>query len=491
MMNSIIKKYYFYNRETGVMLPNMLFMKLLNRVRFRFYRMLAIILLCLIPIHSLTGQIPENDTTSIIDKIIRTPDTLIRNPLPSRQAGRLSEWPSKPPDSLILRSSRFGRELNNLLLKLYSDREERKKMPVVNANLTPYDGKFIRNIEIQRVNMFAASALDTAYSPNTWLEQAATSMHIGTRKKIIARGLLVHPGEHLDVFLAAENERLIRDMPYIMDARFLARQVPGEPDSVDLVLLTKDLFPLGFGLEIGRANAGNAGIWYDNTFGYGHQLMTTLFWDGKYFPLFGYRVMYGIPNITGSYFSSELEYINRWNTMTSRIRVVRDFKTIGFKYAGAGEFESSELKRDIIMPDSTIPLVNWRFTSYDFWLGRMIAVGNVNPKGVRSGLFISGRFYNKEIHEGPETSEHFFYNFQNKTQLLFSAGYARQGFQKDNMIYTFDRTEDVPFGYLFELGHGVGTVRSQTLRGNKWLLWKILQESRLSVWQDGVWYLCS
>ncbi len=38
--------------------------------------------------------------------------------------------------------------------------------------------------------------------------------------------------------------------------------------------------------------------------------------------------------------------------------------------------------------------------------------------------------------------------------VLFSAGFTYRGFRKDNMIFTFDRVEDVPFGYMFEITSG-------------------------------------
>jgi hypothetical protein len=419
-------------------------------------RRLTFFALLIQSVFALYGQIQE-DTTSIIDKILVKPDSLVQNPLPSKPARKWSQWPPKSSDSLILlnKNGRFSRELNSLLLRLYNNPDVSRKVPVTNSNLIPYDGKYIRNIEIRKVNIFAESALDTGYIPSSWLQRAATSVHSGTRRKIIARNLLMQPGDPLDVFLAAENERLIRDMPYIMDARFLVRPVPGVTDSVDLILLTKDVWPVGFNAEFTRADAGNAGIWYNNIFGFGHQFLTSVSWDGKHNPFLGYRLLYEMPNISGSFVSSEFEYIHRWNTNTSRIMIARDFKTIGLKYAGAAEVIDADLIRDIVMPDSTLPDVNSKYTSYDFWIGRMFSLKKSHPAGISSGLFLTGRSFSKHIKEGPETAEELFYAFQDKTQVFISTGYTHQGFRKDNLIYTFDRTEDVPFGYMFELTSGV------------------------------------
>jgi len=396
-------------------------------------------------------QKPDADSSNILDKILNKVDSLVQNP-----AGKWSQLPPLISDtSKKVSNNMFNREWNNFLQKLYTDRSKKKKVPEPHSNLIAFNGKTIRSLEIKKVNVFAKNTLDTGYTTSTWLQRAATSIHTGTRYKIIRRNLLLVPGDKFDVFLASENERLIRDMPYIQDARFLVRPVPGEADLVDLILITKDLFPLGFNMEISSPNSGNAGLWYYNILGFGHQFLTSTYWDGDHSPLFGYRLVYGIPSINGSYVSSEIEHTDIWNTQTNRIRIARDFKTVGFKYAGAVEIDNSALTRDLILPDSTISDFSWKYTNYDFWIGRIISLKKNDPVGIRSGLFLSGRLFYNHNHYGPPTSEHHYYAFQDKTQLLFSGSYSHQGFRKDNLIYSFDRIEDVPFGYLINFTTGV------------------------------------
>jgi hypothetical protein len=415
---------------------------------------LIVFFLCIMP---LPAQNPVNEPNSIIDKLTNKTDTLVQNPMLSKPAGKWSQFPVMSSDTLKTNhnSSLFYREWNNLLQKIYAIQPASKNMRITNSNLVAFDGMIIRKIEIKKVNVFAKNAMDTSYVPSNWLQKAGTTIHTGTRDKIIMRNLLLEPGERLDVFLAAENERLIRDMPYIMDARFLAKPIPGEPDSVDLVLLTRDLWPVGLNIELSSANSGNVGLGYYNILGYGHQFLTSVYWDGNHNPVFGYRLLYGIPNIKGSFVSTELEYIDRWNTNTGRFKVSRDFKTVGFKYAGAVEIENSSLIRDVNLPDSSLDDQQWKYTNYELWLGRIFPLKKGTPTGISSGLFISGRIFFNHNYLGPKTSENLFYAFQDKTQLLFSGGYSHRGFRKDNMIYTFDRIEDVPFGYLVNFTSGV------------------------------------
>ena len=380
-------------------------------------------------------------------------DTLLHE----NQESRWSILQEKPIDSLILRrkSNRFSKELHNLIFKKEPSRLENRMTPVINSNLFAYDGKIIRNIEIRSVDIFAGTVFDTAYSAISWLERTGNQLHRDTRHMIIRKNLLLDPGEPLDVFRASENEKIMRDLPYIMDARFLVRNIPGSPDSVDLVLLAQDLWPVGFSAELSDANAGNMGLWNMNMLGFGHRFTTTAFWDGGHKPLFGYQVSYGIYNLWSKFISSELEYINRWDITSYNANITRDFRSTRFKYAGAVRLENTSAIRNITLPDTVLPEVPVEYTNYDFWAGRMIQLKNPGTSYTRSGIYVTSRFFYNNYSQGPVTGEKYLYPFQDKSILLVSGGFSRQGSWRDNLIYTFGRTEDVPFGLHYGLTAGI------------------------------------
>jgi len=159
-------------------------------------------------------------------------------------------------------------------------------------------------------------------------------LHKDTRRQILIRHLLLREGEPLDVFLAAENERILRELPYINDARFLFKPVPESPDSIDLVLVTQDLFPVGFDADISSSNSGSVGLWNQNVFGYGLQSALTLYWDGDHKPWMGYGLSVGTSTLARSFADAKLEYINRWNLNSVSMDVSRNFKSTRFIYAG-------------------------------------------------------------------------------------------------------------------------------------------------------------
>jgi hypothetical protein len=268
------------------------------------------------------------------------------------------------------------------------------------------------------------------------------------------RHLLLGEGEPLDVFLAAENERILRELPYMNDARFLVRPVPGSPDSIDLILVTQDLFPVGFDADISSSNSGSIGLWNQNVLGYGLQSALTLFWDGDHKPWMGYGLSIGTSTLARSFADAKLEYINRWNLNSVSLDVSRNFKSTRFIYAGGVMLEYATALKNIELLDTVLLDVNLKYTNADFWAGRMIRFRNHSSR-VSRGLYFTGRvnFYEKIV--GPETSENYLHQYQDRSFYLASIGLSERGYKTDNMIYTFGRTEDVPLGYKVELSAGL------------------------------------
>lgn len=333
---------------------------------------------------------------------------------------------------------------------LYSEKE----LGIIYSNLAIYDNAIIRNIRIRRIDLFAPSIMDTSYIPASWIERTGNSLHTNTRNKIIERNILLNPGEKIDALLLMENERIIRDLPYIMDARFLIKTIPGESDSVDVELLVKDVWPVAFGGEISDFDAGKISIWNHNMLGFGHQFATSVYWNADHAPAIGYDFSYGISNIYGSFISSYFEHINLWDKKSYLINIDRHFKTSELKYAESVSFKNVRSQNDIELIDTTLFQVDMHYTYGDLWIGRMFPIPVKTGKTMRSNIFLTGRASFTAFHNGPETNGTYLYDYQDKKQLLFSLAYSHQGFQRDHQIYTFERTEDIPFGYLLEIISG-------------------------------------
>jgi hypothetical protein len=412
-----------------------------------------VILLC--GFQYIKAQTNQVDTIDIIEKVVEKKDTMVRYKASIPTSPRWSLILEKPIDSVLIQnnSAHFKKGLYNLLFKNGSENQSNQRYPTTNTTLAAMDGKIIRQILFDKVDIFVPSVSDTSFIPSSWFEKTVNNTHIDTRRNILKRYLLLKPGDPLDVFLVAENERILRELSFIMDARFIAVPIEGSSDSVDILLLTQDKLPIGLAAKMVKSTIASLEISHHNMLGFGHQLVATSYWDAKNVPHFGYRLSYGAANLAGTFTSGKIDYIHKWNQESYIIDFSRDFRSTSFRNAGGFIFENTDMRKNIELLDTTLSDVNLKYTNTDLWAGRLLQLKN-NSRQMRSGLFVTGRLNQYENHDGPVTSGDYLYPFQDKTLLLFSTGFTRQGFKKDNLIYTFGRTEDVPFGYLFDITSG-------------------------------------
>ena len=133
--------------------------------------------------------------------------------------------------------------LGKLARNLMSDKPASPSTPVRKDLLfSRYRGKYIRNIVIRRLD-FGTPITDTARKFETGLTRLANDLHRKTREAVVRKNLFFKKGEQLIPYLIADNERYLRDLPYLHDADI--RVVYVNQDSVDIIVLTKDVLSLG------------------------------------------------------------------------------------------------------------------------------------------------------------------------------------------------------------------------------------------------------
>ena len=381
------------------------------------------------------AQVNDADTTGILEKLVNRKDTMVLFGAPIDLSGR--PVLERPIDSVLMYgkySSRFRKELYNLLIRQGTRDTVKKWTPLNNSGMAAMDGKIIRHIDFAKVDIFAPTVTDTAYVPHDWLEKTMNALHRDTRNTILKRHLLMKPGDPLDVFLTAENERLLRNLSFIMDARFLALPVYGT-DSVDLLLLTQDMLPLGLEAEMTKATLAVLGLSNHNVLGFGHQLEATTYWDMENKPHVGYRLSYGTSNLAGTFATGELEYIHKWNQESYSVSFLRDFRSTSFKNAGGFLFENTELTRNIVLLDTTLLNVNLDYSITDFWVGRLLPLKS-SSKWIKSGLFFTARINQYENQDDPLSGNELLYAYQDRTlMLVFHRNFARRVQKRQDDLY--------------------------------------------------------
>ena len=171
----------------------------------------------------------------------------------------------------------------------------------------PYEGLIINAIHITSVDILAGSVNDTSISSTKGVSNFLNSTHIDTRKKIIKKNLIIQKGEPINAFRLADNERILRSLNFIEDARIVV--LPIDENRADVIVITKDMFPIGMGFSYSSINNFEIELNHRNIFGIGHEIKYRALYNSHFNPILGNQLEYGINNIANSFIRLHLKYL--------------------------------------------------------------------------------------------------------------------------------------------------------------------------------------
>lgn len=382
------------------------------------------------------------------------------NPDTSQQAksSGLNAWLDR-----LAEKSTFARGLHNIVIlpsrnKPLKDTLNTAKSETQFAN---YEGKVIRKIIIRKLDVFGPTVYDTSLVAISWLEKTGNKVHSKTTDHVIMKNLLIKSGDILDPYVLADNERLLRSLSSIEDVRFIVSPIGNSGDSVDIVVLTKDVWSLGFAMGIGGVNKGNFSLWERNLMGSGYDLQSGISWENpitlsngtKTSPI-GYEGFYGIRNIEGTFIDGRAFYTNLFENKTIGISLTRNFFIENIRYAGGLQFSHVQWNKKI--DDTLTQLYPVQGNTFHFWTGRSFSTESKSfLTDNRSNVIFTIGIDRDNFTIRPQVTENFLYTYQNKTLVLGTIGFSEQNFYKSNLIYSFGRTEDIPYGSLLRITGGM------------------------------------
>jgi len=314
-----------------------------------------------------------------------------------------------------------------------------------------YNGKKIRNITIKRLEAFGTSVSDTLLETDAWLGKAANDIHILTFEKVIKGNLFIKKGEKLNSYLLAENERILRALPYIFEAKIFVTKVKG--DSVDLSIVTRDLFSIGLKPDFG-SRVGSAELYDLNFVGFGNELSNKLFYDKDSTQYYGYRGEYKFNNIRQTFINAGIFYHSMYQIERFGIYAERNFVTTKTKYAGGFALtRDNELIKQNFTEEN---LYNHAlsYNNIDIWAGKSFALSK-NIKRMNAFRFvISARYFRTHFTVRPNVAANINNIYHQSDLFLTKIALSKRNYYKGNLIYAFGNTEDIPYGYLLEFTTG-------------------------------------
>ncbi len=328
-----------------------------------------------------------------------------------------------------------------------------------------YKGRIIRNIEVRSVD-FGVPINDTSKSFKNTLTNWASALHKTTRENVVRKNLFFKQYDKLLPILLADNERHLRDQRFLNDAKFIVKPVLGTRDSVDVIVLTKDVLSIGGRFRMSSLTKFEAGVTEDNIAGSGNEVLVGGYYDKDRRKQVAHSAQYIGRNFASSFADLTVgyrDYADAFNNFlkqetTVYTRFVRPLVNPYMKWTYAFE-AATHRTSNMYLPDS---LYYWdfryRYYNVDAWVGwnmtaKSFSGGSSTDDRLRT--LVGLRFLHQQFQEVPKKFEqNYFYQYANITGVLGSIAIFRQDFYKTNYIYGFGVTEDVPEGLDFSVTTG-------------------------------------
>ena len=350
-------------------------------------------------------------------------------------------------DSLKAKASKFliTRTLYDLLIVSNKPSSDKQISGTSESEYLNSSGKIIRKVEIRRLGIFGTD-INNPLSLNTgWIENLLNKTHLNTNEYIIRKNLLFSEGDTLSPLILSDNERILRQLPYIDDSRIIV--VPVSEEYADVVVLVKDVYSLGASAECLSLNKGSVWLYEKNIFGMGHELRLNVPWDSDLHGSPGFGMNYNVNNIAKSFINLGLYYMNGLGKTTYGFNLDRKLISSKTKYAGGISVRQLFTSEDLDTMPEPEPL---KYNQQDYWLMRSFLI---DEKSV-TRFIIGARYLNNNVFARPYILPDSYHSLQRYTMFLASASLSIQKFYKTNLIYGYGRTEDIPYGGLLNLTAG-------------------------------------
>ena len=337
---------------------------------------------------------------------------------------------------------------------------------------TKYKGKIINQIQVNSVS-YEIPFNDTMPSSKKIIRAVEEALYNSTTNKTMLKNLFFNTGDTLYPYLIADNEKFLRELAFIQDARIVASIDPADSNGVIMNIEWKDIFPFGGSGNIGSIESFNAEINHNNIFGLGDKIQINALYDLDRRPLaatgFEYikrnfmgsflNLTFGIDKIKPAFNSGRREEYARY--IKGDLPLVSPYHSFtgGFEF---GKYASSNTY------NTRFPyqhMYKYAYGMMDGWMGINIGAGLRVKDNLQTRLrkFISFRAMSKRFSEIPDTANiKYNIHYSNIDAGLVAFNIFKQEYYHTSYIYGFGRNEDVPEGYSFSVVSGLTQRNTKT-----------------------------
>lgn len=350
-------------------------------------------------------------------------------------------------DSLKIRASKtlITKKLYDFVIISHEPELKKELTGSSEANFDEYSGLKIRKIEIRRLDVFGSNINTPDFHDPNKTEKLLNKTHFNTNENIIRKNLLFNEGDTLSPLILSDNERFLRDLPFIDDARILV--VPVSPAEADIIVVTKDIYSLGARVSFGGFDKGSFSLFEKNIFGTGHELGIEIPYDSKFTDSPGYGINYQVNNIRKTFVNLDMYYSKGLGKKTFGFELGRKLISASTKYAGNISIREMFTSDDLDSLPVPAPV---KYNLQDYWLLRSFLL---DAKSV-SRLILGARYTNNNVFTHPFILPESYYYLQQYKMFLGSVSFSVQKYYKTSLVYGYGKTEDIPYGSLINITMG-------------------------------------
>ncbi len=328
----------------------------------------------------------------------------------------------------------------------------------------PYKGRYIRNIVIQKLN-FNSRINDTAFRKENFISNIGNALHTKTSEKVIQNNLFFKSGDQLYPNLFADNEKLLRDLSFLQDAKIMVDLRYNHIDSIDIIIVCKDVFPLGGSMNEGSVDLASFELNDDNLFGTGNRIQIQQLIDTKRNPKYAFGAEFLKRNIAGSFVNISVGFQQQNPAFNSSRREERAAFIRGelplvspyHRFTGGLDLSINQTNNVYLNEAEYNKLWKYHYYNADFWMGYSIGTKKrlTDNFSSRKRNILAIRLLNRDFISKPDTLKTITDSrFDNIEGALIAYTLFEQDFYHTNFIYGFGRNEDIPEGFNVSLTSG-------------------------------------
>jgi hypothetical protein len=186
----------------------------------------------------------------------------------------------------------------------------------------------------------------------------------------------------------------------------------------------------------------------------------------------GFGVTYLVNNISKSFINLKTFFIEGLGVKNYGISLDRSLVSTTTKYAGGISVSQMYTTEDFDTMTVPQPL---SYNLQDYWISRSFLLSSKTAKRI----IIGARYYNNNVFEHPVIFEDSYHKYQQYKVFLGSISFSHQKYYKTNLLYSYGRTEDIPYGALlrFTGGREYNEFKTRTYLGTDFSFGKSLKKA--------------